>query len=356
MHTKDFSSVNNPTITVVMPVYDVAPYVERCIQSVMGQTYPATECIIVDDASTDDSISRCQRLIDEYSGPTKFIIIYHECNRGLSAARNTGTDASTSDYIYYLDSDDEMTPDCLEKLVSPVTLDDSIEMVMGNFRYDYSTMPGKSHRLEQWLRNRLTNKTFFAQDALLKLQTNEEVRKWFYNGKCLRPNMICNKLLKLSFLRENRLYNREGILFEESLWTFYLMRCLSHVVFIHDVTYIYYQRPKSIMTGTKKDERIKHMGYTFREIAEQIKPGERIEETEWIMQSFCKNFIYASGNVDYLYAYNVFRGQLSCSGNHSSVCILSLTYYLAKNRLGKWVFKVIMRVVTWCKIIMRLVF
>ena len=95
-----------------MPVYNVSLYVERCVQSVMNQTYPATECIIVDDASTDDSLARCKRLTDKYKGRTEFTFVLHDTNRGLSAARNTGTYLAKSDYIYYVDSDDEMTPDC----------------------------------------------------------------------------------------------------------------------------------------------------------------------------------------------------------------------------------------------------
>ena len=82
------------TISVVMPVYNVAPYVERCLLSVMQQTRPAEECLIIDDASTDNSIALCERLIANYDGPTRFTILHHDHNRGLSAARNTGTDAA----------------------------------------------------------------------------------------------------------------------------------------------------------------------------------------------------------------------------------------------------------------------
>ena len=71
-----------PTITVVIPVFNVALYVERCVQSVMRQSYPAAECIIVDDASTDDSIQRCERLIADFKGTTRFIVLHHK-NQGF---------------------------------------------------------------------------------------------------------------------------------------------------------------------------------------------------------------------------------------------------------------------------------
>ena len=95
-------------VTIIIPVYQVSAYVERCILSVMDQDYDAIECIIVDDATQDDSIEQCERLIERYNGPILFKILHHQYNRGLSAARNTGTDAASGDYLYYLDSDDEI--------------------------------------------------------------------------------------------------------------------------------------------------------------------------------------------------------------------------------------------------------
>ena len=102
-------------VSVIIPVYQVSDYVERCLLSVMNQTYQNIECIIVDDCSTDDSVAKCDRLISTYKGPIKFQILHHERNRGLSAARNTGTDAATGEYIFYLDSDDEITDETFDK-------------------------------------------------------------------------------------------------------------------------------------------------------------------------------------------------------------------------------------------------
>ena len=91
------------TISVIIPIYNVSAYVERCIRAVMMQTYTDFECILVDDASQDDSLAKCEKLIAAYEGPIRFSILWHQQNRGLSAARNTGTDAATGDYIIYID-------------------------------------------------------------------------------------------------------------------------------------------------------------------------------------------------------------------------------------------------------------
>lgn len=354
MHTKKFSTQEELSITVVIPVYNVAPYVEHCVLSVMRQSYPAKECIIVDDASTDDSVDRCQQLIDEYSGPTIFSILHHENNRGLSAVRNSGMDACTTTYIYYLDGDDEMTPDCLEKLIKPIINDDNIEMVMGNVKYDYSMMSGNRYRLEAWLRNKLF---YNIKLSSLKLITNNEVRNWYYHGHNLRPNMVWNKLLKLSFLKDNKLYNREGMLYEEGLWTFYLMRCLNQAVIIPDVTYVYFQRNGSIMSATKYEERIRYFGYTFREIAEHIEPGVRIEETLKWLPVFC---IYyndaANDNSDYHYSYHAFRRQLLVSHKHLAASYLLLTNKMTKIWGGRIVMKLLTRFIYRIVKLIRLLF
>lgn len=121
-------------VSIIIPIYNVSDYVKRCMKSVMHQSYDNIECIVVDDCSPDDSIAKCEKMIADYHGPINFTILHHQCNRGLSAARNTGTDAATGDYILYLDSDDELTSDCIEKLVRPLLNDPTIEMVMGGTR------------------------------------------------------------------------------------------------------------------------------------------------------------------------------------------------------------------------------
>ena len=357
------------TISVVMPVYNVAPYVERCLLSVMQQTRPAEECLIIDDASTDNSVALCERLMANYNGSTRFTILHHDHNRGLSAARNTGTDAATGTYIYYLDSDDEMTTDCLERLAAPVERDDSIEMVMGDYSRDTSAMKGWRHQLS---RKHGTPQPRFMQDTPLELKSNEEIREWFYKGKIARPVSVWNRLLKLSFIKENQLYNKEGLLYEDTIWMFYLMRCLNHVAFVHEVTYLHYQRPGSICTGIEYNERLRHLGFIFREIAENIVHGERLEETMHWHKDFYLFYTYidAHDNPDFQFAYKAFRREISSALHRShlspgqapvigsasqlgsySTCqlrsallLLTTVHFLSKSRVGRFFFKTALRI------------
>lgn len=116
------------SVSVIIPVYNVAPYVEQCLNSVLNQTYDNIEIIVVDDCGTDDSMDIVERIKEEYKGNKIIRIIHHEHNRGLSAARNTGVKYSIGSYISFVDSDDFISTDMIEVLINEVD-DKSIGIV-----------------------------------------------------------------------------------------------------------------------------------------------------------------------------------------------------------------------------------
>ena len=121
-------------ISIVIPVYNVAPYIKDCLHSVMVQSWQDNlECILVDDCGTDNSMQLVEERLQTYKGKIDFRIIRHQHNRGLSAARNTGIEAARGDYVFFLDSDDEITPDCIERLVKPLYEKD-YDFVVGAYR------------------------------------------------------------------------------------------------------------------------------------------------------------------------------------------------------------------------------
>ena len=106
-------STGNEKISVIIPVYNVEPYLRKCLDSVCGQTYKNLEIIVVDDGSTDGSPAIC----DEYAEKDNRIICIHQENAGLSCARNAGIDAATGDWIAFVDSDDWIDTDMYETLM-----------------------------------------------------------------------------------------------------------------------------------------------------------------------------------------------------------------------------------------------
>lgn len=104
-------------VSVIVPVYKVEKFIERCAISLFSQTLQDVEFIFVDDASPDNSVQIVQKCIREYPHrESQTVILTHEKNMGLPAARNTGLAVAKGEYIFHCDSDDFVEPDMLEQL------------------------------------------------------------------------------------------------------------------------------------------------------------------------------------------------------------------------------------------------
>lgn len=119
-------------ISILIPIYNVDKYIERCARSLFEQTYPDIEYIFVDDCSPDNSIDVLKRIINEYPKRKENIrIIRHKVNRGLAAARNTGVDAAIGDFIMHVDSDDWLDINAVQWLVEK-QMETDADIVSGN--------------------------------------------------------------------------------------------------------------------------------------------------------------------------------------------------------------------------------
>lgn len=116
-------------ISVIVPVYRVEKYLEECVDSILAQTYPIHEIILVDDGSPDRSGEICDRYASLH--PDKIRVI-HKPNGGLSSARNVGLDAATGDYISFIDSDDKILPEMYSEMVEAME-EHSVEIVASKF-------------------------------------------------------------------------------------------------------------------------------------------------------------------------------------------------------------------------------
>ena len=102
-----------PLVSVIVPVYKTEKFIHRCIDSVLNQTYSNWEMILVDDGSPD----ACGQICDSYAEKDGRIHVIHQENQGLSAARNAGIKICKGEWIYFLDSDDFIVEDALEKMI-----------------------------------------------------------------------------------------------------------------------------------------------------------------------------------------------------------------------------------------------
>lgn len=224
-------------VSIIIPCYNVERYIERCLESVMEQTYQGCiQCLIVDDCGEDRSMDIVERMVASYHGPIHFCILHHECNRGLSAARNTGMEAATGDYLFFLDSDDEITTDCIEKLMFPIN-EERYDLIVGNTHTIGDDQLGKQLNLK-------------LNDG--EVLIGEEIM----DGYRRDWNMIVpNKLYRAAFIFEQGLHFKAGLLHEDELWSFQVACLAQSLRVVNQMTYIYYIRDNSITTSIDAKKR-----------------------------------------------------------------------------------------------------
>lgn len=310
------------TVSIIVPVYQVAPYIEDCLQSVIGQTYRGEmECLLIDDCGTDDSIAMVERMLVEYDGPIRFKILHHEKNKGLSAARNTGMDAATGEYVLFLDSDDELTLDCVEKLVAPVVNDPSIEMVMGNYSIHTDGCPIAP--FEQPISK--TQEEFNSKEA---------VRDYYFDRRGFYV-YAWNKLIRKDFLIRNQFYFKEGLLWEDYLWTFFVVKQLNHLFVLPEATYKYYKRQHSITTKASRQEKAHYMGLAYFEIANNFTEGERGREAKRFVKGLCSSYVENHKDPVLRQASQLFLKALKDDHDTIDIMMLRMTIFLSYFVLGR---------------------
>ena len=211
-------------VSIIIPVYKVEEYLADCLKSVLKQTFQNYEIILVDDGSPD----HCPQLCDEWGKKDSRISVIHRENGGLSAARNTGVRAAKGDYLYFLDSDDELTPDALEVMYRLIEAHPSVDLVQGGFfmRREDAGNP-TPYNLPEYTENvRLIKNTLLTFDGdLIKAQSR----------------LVCR-----DFFIENELWFKEGIIHEDNYWTYFLAKHVKTMCFCNEKTYFHRMNPTSI--------------------------------------------------------------------------------------------------------------
>ncbi|WP_051293401.1 glycosyltransferase family 2 protein [Olivibacter sitiensis] len=216
-------------ISIIIPVYNVENYVLRCLWSVVKQRCSRLQVIIIDDCGNDDSMMIVEDFIRSNAHIT-WKLVRHSRNKGLSAARNTGLNHARGDYIYFLDSDDELPENCIENFASEAIKRSNVEVLIGSVQ---AIGFGKKKKA---LEGRKTKTNLLIKDG--------EVLKAYNDGRISAT--AWNKFIKRSVIVEYKLYFKEGILHEDILWSFYLFtKCRSVFICNHDA-YIYHANKVSI--------------------------------------------------------------------------------------------------------------
>lgn len=218
-------------VSVIVPIYKVEPYLDKCITSIAQQTYPNLEIILVDDGSPD----HCPEICDRWAGKDDRIRVIHKENGGLSSARNAGLRMATGEFVLYVDSDDYIEPDSCQRLLAAIQPD--VDFVVGGFREekDGKTIVHGHTGLED-------GKAYPSREFLIRsIRKNE-----WYTSACL-------SLYRRSFLLDNALFYKEGIFCEDTQLMLRMYLCAGKIACISYPFYHYIVRSGSIMTSGKRE-------------------------------------------------------------------------------------------------------
>lgn len=216
--------MNNPKISVIIPVYNVEKYLPHCLDSVLGQTYRNLEVILIDDGSKDRSGAIC----DEYAAKDNRIICRHQPNGGVSKARNFGIELADGDFFHFLDSDDFLDADAYEYLISEL---ERTGAEAAGFGY-YITFPDKEIECARKSEN---SGVFNKEDTL-------------YQHLFAESNFVCTKLLPATAVGDLRF--REDIYRDEdTLFGTMVLRNVNKSVFVSRPLLHYVQSEESACRG-----------------------------------------------------------------------------------------------------------
>lgn len=221
--------VGHPRVSAIVPVYNVEPYLDRCLCSIVAQTVPFDEVVLVDDGSTDRSGEIC----DLWAGRYSYFKVVHQKNQGLSAARNAGIDIYQGDFAAFIDSDDWIEPDFVEALLD-LAVRTGADIAIGQFIRTDGEMHGPTPRFNGKVRERVYDREGYMR-VLLRIDGNRAVH--YAHGKLYHCSVI------------ERGHFPKGVLNEDVEGAFKFALNASRVAETSRVLYCYYRNALGITGG-----------------------------------------------------------------------------------------------------------
>ena len=252
-------------VSIVVPIYNVEPFLDRCITSIVNQTYADIEIILVDDGSPDN----CPAMCDAWADKDSRIKVIHKKNEGLGEARNTGVSIATGSYVFFIDSDDYLEHNAVERCISVAVDAGADSVIFGR------------------------NKAY--PDGTIK-EDSKNIRNGVYAGESIRARLIpsffdyslgfgvssCSKMFSLNLIKRYDLSfeSERSVISEDAMFCMSYFSKTAKVAVIPDKLYYYFKNNKSITNTYKVDRQFKNNEFLNKciEKAGELRLPESISE------------------------------------------------------------------------------
>lgn len=240
---------DNPMISIITPVYNVEKYINRCVESIVNQSYKNFELILIDDGSTDKSGIMC----DEWKGKDDRIVVVHQNNKGAGAARNAGLELAKGNYIGFVDSDDWIERNMYESLIRAFDMYPEADMA-----------ECETNRTREVV---ISSKSFNSAGQM-GLKNQKQMLETFFRINGGESNYgICTKLIKKKVVQNFRFV--EGTISEDVMASYFFYTHSNSVVTIEQKLYNYFQNQEGVTRKRVSRGDLEYIN-TFRYICEDI--------------------------------------------------------------------------------------
>ena len=232
-------------VSIVVPVYNVENFLDRCVQSIVSQTYPFLEILLIDDGSTD----ACRRLCDDWAEKDSRIRVIHKNNAGLGMARNTGLEHATGKYVLFVDSDDYILPHTVEKAFT-LAEETEAEIVL----YGMNRISRKGTMVSQMIPK--SDSLLFEGDAVLNTVLPALLSAHAHTPVLSNiPGSACSCLYTMELIRRTdwRFVSEREIISEDVYSLLMLYRDVRRVAVLQEACYCYCENGSSLTQTFRAD-------------------------------------------------------------------------------------------------------
>lgn len=250
--------IKNKLLTVIVPAYNIENYIERCIESIINQSYKDLHIIVIDDCSTDQTYEKIRTLSEKYENITT---IKNNVNKGVSWCRNYAISLIQTKYVAFLDGDDWLDYNCYSKAIKKMETDDSIDLTLWNINTVYS-------------RSQCIKRYYYDEENLITKEFALSLLSKINNSNIYISPLLGNKVFRTNLLKENKM-KFNGVYYEDDVFMFYCLLHSNKIQFITNCSLYYFQRDNSTMHSFSK-KNIQELFDSFQTLKETL-----VEESLW---------------------------------------------------------------------------